>query len=49
MNGELLGAACADAAGLCVVQLAKIPAAGDLKVVVTGQNLKPFIGSVKVE
>ncbi len=49
MNGELLGASCADAAGLCVVQLAKIPAAGALQVVVTGQNLKPFIGSVKVE
>ncbi len=49
MDGALLGSGCADAAGKLAVTFKAPGKAGALKVVATGQNLKPYFGSVTVE
>lgn len=48
VNGVLHGAALANSSGVAEVSLIPINEPGEADVVVTGQNLKPYIGSVLV-
>jgi len=47
-NGVLHGAALANASGVAEVELIPITEPGEADVVITGQNLKPFFGTVLV-
>ncbi|MBI4866607.1 MAG: hypothetical protein HY816_06620 [Candidatus Wallbacteria bacterium] len=47
-DGQLLGAACADSAGLCVVTLKPSETTGTANIVVTGQNCKPYTGTIAI-
>ncbi|MCF8367259.1 MAG: PKD domain-containing protein [Bacteroidales bacterium] len=48
MNGVLYGAALANSTGVAEVEMTPINEPGEADVVITGQNLKPFIGTVLV-
>lgn len=48
MDGILHGAAMADGSGVALVNILPVSEPGEADVVITGQNLKPFIGTVLV-